>query len=327
MHIAVPVALDYTAGHRNRFGKYFLELPLYLLPWTLIVAAALARAWRHARTAAPAGTPWRFALAASLPLLALLSLAATARDVYAAPALLGFALLAGLWAAAAQRAPGRLDHLALRATRWLVALLVALLVLALAVFAICGAGLCALAAIAALPACAVALGLAARAQRRGDFGRSLIFTYGAWAAAVCCAALAIFPVVDRWQNLPALAARIRADTAYEHLALLDPDETTIAMLDHGFQTPLAVLTTGGQRPADTVSEWFRAHGRQARILILLPGHAGGKLTRVLGRLHRLPAPDDGVAGGLAASGAAVLVGRYELPQGRRYALMGPPPPS
>ena len=48
----------------------------------------------HAGTA---GRPWRFAVAASLPFLAILSVAATARDVYAAPVLLGIAMLAGLW--------------------------------------------------------------------------------------------------------------------------------------------------------------------------------------------------------------------------------------
>jgi 4-amino-4-deoxy-L-arabinose transferase-like glycosyltransferase len=327
VQIAAPAALDYTAGHRNAPGKYLIELPLYLLPWTPIVVAALARAWTQARAPDPSGSAWRFALGASLPFLALLSLAATARDVYAAPALLGLALLAGLWLATAQRAPTRFDALALRATRALVALLAALLLLGLAVLSVSGAGWCAVAAaIAGFAACGAALAVAARAQRRGDFGRSLGWTYGAWAAAICCTALAAFPVVDRWQNLTALAARIRADSAHRPLALLDPDETTIAMLDHGLETPFTVLTTGGKRSAEATSEWFRSRGHTARILVLLPGHAGGKLTRVLGQVHPLAAPDDGIAGRLAASGAAVLVQRYELPQGRRYALMGPPPP-
>ena len=41
----LPAGLDYTTAHRNTAGKYFLELPVYLLPWTLLVAAALRRAW------------------------------------------------------------------------------------------------------------------------------------------------------------------------------------------------------------------------------------------------------------------------------------------
>jgi len=100
--VAAPAALDYTSGHRNTPGKYLLELPLYLLPWTFVVAAALCRAWSRVRAAGLAGTAWRFAVASSLPFLALLSVAATARDIYAAPALLGFGVLTGLWACEAQ---------------------------------------------------------------------------------------------------------------------------------------------------------------------------------------------------------------------------------
>src|SRR5215469_17315522 len=73
--VASPAALDYTSGHHNSPGKYFLALPVYLLPWTLLVLAALARAWARARDPVPSGTAWRFSLAASVPFLILLSLA------------------------------------------------------------------------------------------------------------------------------------------------------------------------------------------------------------------------------------------------------------
>ena len=75
-----------------------------------------------------------------------------------------------------------------------------------------------------------------------------------------------------------------------------------------------------------VDGWFAAHGKTARVLVLLPGHARGALTEFLARLQPLTAPGDGVAGTLTAAGAAALVARYELPQGRRYALLGPPAP-
>ena len=61
------------------------------------------------------------------------------------------------------------------------------------------------------------------------------------------------------------------------------------------------------------------------MLVLLPGHASGNLSRWLERFHRGPPPGDGVAAALVASGTAALVQRYELPQGRRYALLGSPP--
>ena len=332
--VASPAALDYTSGHHNSPGKYLFELPLYLLPWTFVVAAALMRAWRKARAPGPPGTPWRFALAASLPFLAVLSIAATARDVYAAPAMLGFGLLAGLWAHEAQHSPTALDVLALRLSRWLVLAIAWMLAGALVLLAAAGAGsrlACLSAALGTLVIAHAALLRGARAQRTGDGQQSLGWTYTAYAGAFCVAALAALPIIDGWQDLPTLARRIHADTAGRSLALLDPDETTIAMLDHGLETPVTILTSAASPgSADTapqvVGAWFAAHGREARVLVLLPGHAPGRLTPWLARFNRRRPPEgDGEAGRLIASDAASLVERYQLPQGRRYALLGPPP--
>jgi 4-amino-4-deoxy-L-arabinose transferase-like glycosyltransferase len=330
VHVAAPAQLDYTSGHRNSAGKYLFELPLYLLPWTLLVVAALRRAWNQLRLPGAAGTPWRFALAVSLPFLVLLSVAETARDVYAAPALLGFALLAGLWAHEAASAPTRLDRFALAATRWVVGLMAAALIGLLAVLGAAAAAsvsACLIAAVAAAAATAVGLWRAARAQRRGGLTRCVAWSYGAYAAAVCLTALVAFPAIDRWQDLPQLARRIHADTRSGPLALLDPDETTIAMLDRGLETPFAILTTGGQATADTVSDWLANHGASARVLVLLPGHAPGRVTRLLARIEPRATPGDGLAASLSAAGAASIVQRYELPQGRRYALLAPPSPA
>jgi len=337
--VASPAALDYTSGHPNSPGKYLLELPLYLLPWTLLVAAALVRTFQRVRHGGPEPTGWRFALCATVPFLAVLSVAATARDVYAAPALLGFGLLVGLWTRDVQQSPARLDRLALRGSRYLIALIAWALASALAVFAAAGAASragCALAAVALLGAAHGAMLLAARAERGGEFQRSLGWMYTGYAAALCLAALVVLPIIDRWQDLPGLARRIHADTAREPLALLNPDETTVAMLDRGMRTSFTVLDSARAAPtagsADgtqrLVADWFKDEGREARVLVLLPGHAAGSVTVWLGRyLPRAAAVDDadGIAGALIASGVASLVQRYELPQGRRYALLGPPP--
>ena len=331
--VAAPAALDYTSGHHNSPGKYLRELPLYLLPWTLLVAAALVRAWRHTHRVTPAGAAWRFALCASVPFLVLLSFAATARDVYAAPALLGFGLLVGLWAHDARSSACRIDWLAVRGSGWLVALIAWALAGALGVFAAAGAVPWAESAVAALAVVGSvhgALLLAARAGRTDDVQQSLGWIYSGYAAALCVAAIVVLPVIDRWQDLPGLACRIHADTAHERLALLDPDETTIAMLDFRLQTPFTILSTadagGPGSKQQLVADWFRDEGPAARVLVLLPGHAPGNVTLWLGRfLPRAPADGDGVAAALIASGTAVLVQRYELPQGRRYALLGPAP--
>jgi 4-amino-4-deoxy-L-arabinose transferase-like glycosyltransferase len=326
--VAAPAALDYTTGHHNTAGKYLFELPLYLLPWTFAVAAALRRAWTRVREAGDCATAWRFAVASSLPFLVLLSVAATARDIYAAPALLGLAVLTGLWAGEAQRSPTRLDQLALTATRILAGALGGVLVAALALLFASGAGApfaCLAASLAAAISTLTALMLAAQSQHRGDLQRSLAWTYTGYTAALCFTALAALPVIDRWQDLPGLARRIHADCARQTLALLDPDETTIAMLDHGFDARFTILTSNAQAPPGAVSGWFSAQGREARVLVLMPGHAPGPLTPWLKRFHVHAPEGDGIAGRLAASGTATLLRRYELPQGRRYALLGPPP--
>jgi len=325
--VSSPAALDYTTGHHNAPGKYLVELPLYLLPWTFVAAAAVTRGWTRMREPGARGAAWRFALSSCVPFLVLLSVAATARDIYAAPALLGFGLLAGLWAEDARRLPRRGDAAAAFATVALVGVMAGVFAIALAVLSAAGLGapaLHAVAAFAVVAAAAAALGFAVRAQRNGDYPRSLAWVYIGYAAALCLAARPMLPVVDRWQDLPALAARIHSDTAQQPLALLDPDETTIAMLDRGLATPFTALASGASGPRATVSGWFAAHGQAARVLVLLPGHAGGALTELLARIHPLAAPGDGVAGALTAAGTAGLVARYELPEGRRYALLGPP---
>jgi hypothetical protein len=59
------------------------------------------------------------------------------------------------------------------------------------------------------------------------------------------------------------------------------------------------------------------------VLVLLPGHAAGELTPLLERVHLGRPAGDGVAGKLQTEGRAHIVRRYELPHGRRYALLGP----
>jgi len=83
-----------------------------------------------------------------------------------------------------------------------------------------------------------------------------------------------------------------------------------------------VLNTQTNSAANVVSGWLRSHGRQAHVLVQLPGRTPGDVKRLLDSIHPTPAPDDGVAASLASSGVATVVHRYELPEGRRYALLG-----
>jgi len=134
----------------------------------------------------------------------------------------------------------------------------------------------------------------------------------------------LFPVFDRWQNLHALARQIHRDTTGRNLALLQPDETTIAMLDYRLRTPFAVLADRSVDDRQSVSSWFQQHGAQARVLMKLPGHAPGEVTQWASQWYRVKPAEDGLAATLETAGVARIVARYELPQGRRYALLGPP---
>ena len=240
------------------------------------------------------------------------------------------ALIIGPWIWAVTQAPGGSD--ALLALFWHNVVGRFTKVSGPAALALATSRLAYLAAtLVALAVTFVATRLSAQAQARGDFPRSFGWTYTTYATALCLMALATFPAIDRWHDLSQLAERIHADSAQDDLALLSPDETTIAMLDNGLKTRFTILPTesgtGGSAtdtPQKLVSAWFQAHGTNARVLVLLPGHAAGELTGLLDRLHPVSRPDDGTAGALAAEGIASLLQRYEVPEGRRYALLGPP---
>jgi hypothetical protein len=177
----------------------------------------------------------------------------------------------------------------------------------------------------------VAMRRSAQAQTRGDPVVSFGWSYASYVAAVCITGIATFPAIDRWHDLATLAKEIHADSEHKDLALLDPDETTIAMLDYRLRTPFAILSLdpevpGSERksPESVVTHWLTTHGSAARVLVLLPGHAPGELTRFLERIHPIKVPDDGIAATLKSRGLASILRRYDVPQGRRYALLGPP---
>jgi len=329
--VAGPGTIDYTQGHQNKPGKYFLELPVYLLPWTLLAVAAAWRAWTRLRAGINRGTPWRFAICAIVPFLLLLTFAATARDIYAAPILLGFGLLIGLWLSelvVGGRRPSlsRVDRFAIHGTNVLVALIAIGFATVLVIFALAAPGLSginyAVNAVVVIAIAVIALLFASNMFRSGDPLRSLAWTYTAYAATLTLSGLAIFPVIDRWQDLPALARNIHDDARGGPLALLDPDETTIAMLDHRLRTQFVELDTQSDTPANVVSAWLRSQGHDAHVLVKLPGRTPGDVKRLLDRIHPTPAPDDGVAAALVSSGVATVERKYELAEGRRYALLG-----
>ena len=326
-NVASAAGVNYSSGHHNWPGRYFTELPFSLLPWTALVVAALRAAWHRVRARDAAGTAWRFAVCASLPFLALLSFAATARDIYAAPINLGLGVLVALWVIELPASISQFDARALGVTRGLIRFIGLAMAVTLCLLAAAGTG-------EFSPWLYVAAGLivvwvvtitsfAARLDREGHHPQGLMAGYAAFAVAVTVFGIAAFPSIDRWQDLGWIGERVHFETLDNDLALLQPDETTLAFVDHPLRTRFVALADRTQAPERLVSDWFRAHGERARVLVMLPGRAAGELTTLISRWHTFASPGDGVAHQLEVSGVARIVARYELPHGRRYALLAP----
>ncbi len=306
-------ALDYASGHRNVPGKYVKESLYYLLPWTACVVAALLTLRRHLH--GQAGRPWRFAIAASLPFLLLLSLATTARDVYFAPVCIGISLLVALWCDQSQQSLA--STVAMRLTyvsNLLLALLAAILMILLARalpdqrrWFNAGAAVLLVAGVASV-----------HGWRRGQW-HPVWHNSALFAITFVSAAVWASPLFNRMQNLHGLALQIHRDTAHCQLALLNPDETTLAMLDYGNGRSISTVAMDTQQAHGAVQSWLSEQPRRC-LLVLLPGHAAGPLSSLI-----KPKPedlDDGMAGQLQAAGVARITARYALPNGRRYAVLG-----
>jgi 4-amino-4-deoxy-L-arabinose transferase-like glycosyltransferase len=317
--VDAPPELQYATGHRNFPGKYLLELPMYVFPWTLLVIAALARAWQR-RNVDHDNRSLRFGLAASLPSLVVLSMAATARNVYFAPALPGIALLVAGWAQQIQQKPDRWDVRALRLT--------AALMLAAATVVIAAAGLIGIISwvdlgnravytvISSLGgAAAIGLTLAALTAARDRAARALGCLLLAYSALLIGPASQLYRQVDRWQDLAKVGVAVKHDAAGRPLILLAPDETTRAMIDMYAKTSVDRIPG----PIDaTVIDRVRtlaAAAPDSFFLVLVPGGVRG--LDLLSR--REPAVEAALP--WRQSAGLEIVHSYSLPHGRRYALL------
>jgi 4-amino-4-deoxy-L-arabinose transferase-like glycosyltransferase len=314
----------------NSPGKYLIELPMYLFPWTFAALAAARRALlsgafmrragdRTGNLADPRAV--RFAVSAFLPALLLLSLAATARNVYLAPALPGVALLIAWWGDGVIRAADRWDIWALRTTAGLLLVATAVSAVAASLVRIdAGESLAAPVIFVGVSSAGLILSalLALRAWNAAtrDASMAQCALLGAYGALLLGPAAAIYGQVDRWQNLESIGVAVRRDAADHPVMLLAPDETTRALADMYIST--SVLTVNG--PLDEAAlarASSAAHTSGALVLALLPGRAPPQNAWLARRLPtaKRAAPIWTGFPGLHA------VKEYALPNGRRYALL------
>jgi 4-amino-4-deoxy-L-arabinose transferase-like glycosyltransferase len=308
--VDAPNELQYATGHRNSPGKYLIELPLYLAPWTLLVIAALRRAWHRRIVSFHDYRTVRFAAAASLPPLALLSVAATARNVYLAPALPGVALLLAWWAQESLKSPDDWDKRALRATSVLLLLGVVLFAAALVI-----AGADAWTSIrshaAFIVISAAGLTLATWFAVRAWTAAGDRTQRAHWALLLAYCTLLVAPAsqlyarIDAWQDLQTIARAVQHDSVGKPLVLFAPDETTRALIDMYARTN-AVLIPGPRD--DGAIDRLKTHMSAAPQSLIL--------VQLRGRTE--PEPWQTTAG-------FRVVRDYALPHGRRYALLQPEP--
>lgn len=330
--IGASGALDYASGHPNWLGKYWLELPYYLFPWTILVGAALVRSWTAVRVKDADATPWRFALASSLPFLLLLSAATTARGIYAAPALLGLSVLVGIWLPHGLAQTNKVDAWALCLTRYAVVLWVLLIGGVVGLLAVThyrdsspySSLVSSLGYVLVLGVLLISTIVMVRcsihAQQRHS-AMSVGWCYAIYLLTVTAAGLTVFPVFDQVQDLGSIAESVRRDAAARPLALLKPDETTIAMMDYRSGASITVLNDDDQDALRLAQQWFIAHPTEGLLLVRLPGSQPGVLAPLVKWFQSPRQPSDGVLAELERAHIGQLYKRYELPLGRRYALI------
>lgn len=331
--VDAPQELQYAAAHRNTPGKYFIELPVYLWPWTLLVLAAARRAWQERHDAPEQRRAVRFAFATFLPTLGVLSVAATARNIYLAPALPGVALLLGWWVSRLTVSIGPWDRHALRATSFL--LLIATLVLGLAVVII-GRDSWDIMPFRTLFVVVSAAGLAAAglsalcARRLLSQGRTVTVTFAllmAYCSLLVGPASQIYRRADAWQDLRLIGREIRRDTAQHALVLFAADETTRAFIDM-YTTTTAVFIPGPMGSVATahLSEQL-THDPRSQVVVQLAGRKDGKtlqeLAGVLGlkRLLSTSPPGSSDTPAWAVALRLHIAHDYSLPNGRHYAVL------
>jgi len=148
--------------------------------------------------------------------------------------------------------------------------------------------------------------------------------------AYCCLltgpASQAYRLADRWQDLGSLGIALREDLHGAPLRLVAPDETTRAWVDM-YVTTTVTRSDTPQEPAAALALAAQLHGDQGPryALVQLAGRSLQPRLVALGRrlgLRHLQAPPAAIPDWVGGSGLSV-VRRYELPNGRRYALLAP----
>lgn len=316
----LPVATDgdYRSGHPNYPGKLVIEIAVGMLPWLFAVIAALVTAMRSARADGPDVARWRFLLVAALPLIALLSFSSTVRDVYALPATVSLAALAGVWAAGTDLTTGT-SRICLLLTRitlvaaGVVFLLLALLTPWVATGSVITSG-------SALLLALMAAVLALLAARKLAAATPVLRGMGIYAAGLSSFLVLASPAIEPGQDLRPTARNAVALSGTRPLLVALRDETITAALYY---------STGVR--ARMVGDFGAAALAEPTALALVEQDSDRLAPEMRARLaHLSPYLANVLRPKSAGAVAALLTAGWRLsndlpnPGGRHYQLLAPP---
>ena len=307
----LPIATPegYHLGHRNWFGKYVLQLPWLLMPWTALAIAAMRLAWTRIRESNDRTGAWRFCVCAAAPAWLTLFLSATGRDVYFIPSLVGVACGIGLWLAEA-RGRSWLERQALTVTDVFIGLLCGLIALAAVYLAYDTAkSLINMQILGPL----LALGLAPWALTRALPEPVPRLARGALTLAVTfvLCAPALLPAMDRTQDLAPL---LRAAAPYldRHVITMGSEETLQAYMESELR-----LQPRMAKDVATVQRWLQD---DPGLRVLVRADATAKWRRYVESHPGVPRERAEVRA-LKDLGLTELR-TWQIDKGRAYVLMG-----
>ena len=331
--ISSEARYTYSGGHRNSPGKYFIEMVAYLAPWTVVGFAAMHRAWSTMRRDAPQRSAWRFAICMSLPSLVILSAAASARGIYAAPTLIGIALLIGLWATDQDVVASRGTARIIAWSGAMVAALSAVLLAATLALMIAVDHRASIAAIVSIAATGIGVLAGLKFALSPDFISPVAALHRlglAYALVLSIGLLQIFVTVNRWEDLASVAASIETAVQRQPLVLWHPDETTVAWTDLYFsQKPQRIwyLDEAGTRDDGATLAAYLDTRPGTHVLALAPQDRWGLSTwiKYLRNGSFAPTSADSPAFARFMRQTRLRVDkRLEQPGGRAYLLLSRP---
>jgi 4-amino-4-deoxy-L-arabinose transferase-like glycosyltransferase len=219
----------YEFGHRNHPLKYLPSLPMFALPWTFCVIAALRWAWKELKVGGPAVSAIRFSICSFIPGILLLTVSATSRDTYYGPSVLALCPLLGVWAQ--QRSADRIERLWITINTFSARIAGAFLAIVALMLALLQARSPGLWHIAAGLLVVIMCWYGWKTMHLTSSTAAAAVHVPVWLAGLVALEIIAFPAIDQSQNLTRFALHAAADIQGTDTHLFCADETTRSVLD------------------------------------------------------------------------------------------------